>query len=91
MPRVKGSLNKIKEIEDDKYAMDIYDPLTKDLLRTEYYKSINDISNALNLGCNTVRFIIQGRNKKLCNIYNIYHVDKDKNRLDDLWKWKNHK
>jgi len=72
----------------NRYAVDLHDAITYQYVRTEYFKDMEEIADKLNLKVNTIRFIVQKRNKKLCPIYDIYHIDKDKNRIDDIWLWK---
>lgn len=73
----------------ERYGVDILDPITKEILRTEYFKNVDEIAEKLNLSFYSIKNIILKRNcKRLGIVYNIYHIDKNRNKIEGLWTWK---
>jgi uncharacterized protein YfkK (UPF0435 family) len=75
----------------NRYGLNVLDPITKEVLRTEYFKNVDEIAEKLNMKNATVINLINKRSKKLSCAYDIFHIDKENNRIDDIWKWKDHK
>jgi hypothetical protein len=75
----------------DRYGLTVLDPITKEILRTEYFKNVDEIAEKLKMKNTTVINLINKRSKKLSCVYDVFHIDKENNRVNDIWKWKNHK